>query len=295
VKRLLPSAIFALAFHAIILSTDFGWLKFAPDAAPASKSLLITLSADHLPKREAQAAVLGKTLEERIEPTLNQKPSKNPVGKTTAALAEDTTQRQQPLPAMPPKNSVKKARHKKSLKARTRKKQAIKSSEVIQSAASVQRHVSPESHAKIFSPASSGNKPVRQALPADMIFIKKTHQVPEGSLEPTTTAAVQPATQIDDTLPAAVLKIARPLYKQNTSPPYPQKARRLGYEGIVMLKVLINQNGRVDNVAVLKSSGYVILDRAALSAVKKWLFEPGTEGGIKKKMWVKIPIRFYLE
>jgi len=295
VKRLLPSAIFALAFHAIILSTDFGWLKFAPDAAPASKSLLITLSADHLPKREAQAAVLGKTLEERIEPTLNQKPSKNPAGKPTAALVEDTTQRQQPLPAMPPKNSVKKARHKKSLKTLTRKKQTIKSSEVVQSASSVQRHVSSESHAKIFSPFIPANKPSPLLVPADTTYLKKTHRVSDGTIESKTTAAVQPASQIDDTLPAAALKIARPLYKQNTSPPYPQKARRLGYEGIVMLKVLINQNGRVDNVAVLKSSGYIILDRAALSAVKKWLFEPGAEGGIKKKMWVKIPIRFYLE
>ena len=119
--------------------------------------------------------------------------------------------------------------------------------------------------------------------------------MPDGALESTTTTSVAPASQIDDTRPAAVLKIARPLYKQNTSPPYPPKARRMGYEGIVMLKVLINESGRVNNLEVLKSSGYDILDRAALSTVKEWRFEPGTEGGIKKKMWVKIPIRFQLK
>jgi protein TonB len=62
-----------------------------------------------------------------------------------------------------------------------------------------------------------------------------------------------------------------------------------------MLKVLIDENGRVDDLMVFKSSGHAVLDRAALSAVRKWLFEPGTEGGIKKKMWAKIPVRFDLK
>lgn len=62
-----------------------------------------------------------------------------------------------------------------------------------------------------------------------------------------------------------------------------------------MLKVLIDENGRVDDLTVFKSSGHPVLDRAALSAVRKWLFAPGTEGGKKKKMWVKIPVRFDLK
>ena len=69
----------------------------------------------------------------------------------------------------------------------------------------------------------------------------------------------------------------------------------MGYEGLVMLKVLVDENGRVDDLEVLQSSGYAILDKAALSSVRKWMFVPGTEGGKKKKMWVKIPIRFELE
>ena len=98
----------------------------------------------------------------------------------------------------------------------------------------------------------------------------------------------------DGNLPGKAIKLALPLYKQNAAPPYPLKARRLGYEGIVMLKVLIDENGRVADLTVFKSSGHRVLDRAALSAVKKWLFEPGTEGGVKKKMWVKIPVHFDL-
>lgn len=294
-KRLLPSIIFAFALHAILLSTDFSWLEFTSGPTMASKSLSIILSADKLQKHKTQAAVSEKTFEKRLDPTLNQKLSKKPAGKPAPVPVENTTQRRQLLPAAPPENSAKKSRPKTSLKALTRNKQIIKTSEIVRPVSIAQQHVPPEVRAEISSPFSFGNRPSPLLVPAETTDIKKTHRGPDGSLEPSTTAAVQPATQIEDTLSGAVLKIARPLYKQNTSPPYPRKARRLGYEGIVMLKVLVDESGRVDNLTVLKSSGYSILDRTALSSVKKWLFEPGTEGGIKKKMWVKIPIRFQLE
>ena len=294
-KRLLPCVILALVFHAIILSTDVSWLRFAPSLTSAAKSLSITLSADMPQKRKAQAATPQKAPERQPKPSFNQKPRENPAVLQTPARVEQSAQLQKQLPAAPPKNIVTKTRQKKSLKALTLKKQRIKTIEATQAANDTKRHISPKAETKNFSTASSLNKPVRLSLPADAGFIKKTHRVPGESSEPTTTAAIPPDTQSDDTLSGAVLKLARPLYKQNTSPPYPRKARRLGYEGIVMLKVLIDEKGRVDDLTVLKSSGHTVLDRAALSAVREWLFEPGTEGGIKKKMWVKIPVRFDLK
>lgn len=294
-KRLLPYVILALAFHAIILSTDFSWLKFAPGPTPASRSLSITLSADNFQKPKAQTAVPNKAPEKQFKSSLDQKPWKTPADMPVLAPVAHTVHLKKPLPATPPENIVKKTRKKKSLKALTYKKQRIKTIEVIQAVSITKRHLQPIAETKIFSTASSLNKPVRPPLPADAGFIKNTHRVPDGPSEPPTTAAILPDTQNDDTLSGAVLKLARPLYKHNTAPPYPRKARRMGFEGIVMLKVLIDENGRVDDLMLLKSSGHTVLDRAALSAVKKWLFEPGTEGGIKKKMWVKIPVRFDLK
>ena len=294
-KRLLPYVILALVFHAIILSTDFSWLRLAHSLIPATKSLSITLSTDMSQKHKAQAAVPQKTPERQLEPSFNQKPRENPAVLPTPARVEQSAQLQKPLPAAPPEDIVKKTRWKKSLKALTLKKQRIKTIEASPAASDTKRHIPPKAETKIFTTASSLNKPARYPLAADAALIKKTHRVPDGSSEPTTTAALLPGTQSDDTLSGAVLKLARPLYKQNTAPPYPRKARRLGYEGLVMLKVLINETGRVDDLTVIKSSGHTVLDHAALSAVKKWLFEPGTEGGIKKKMWVKIPVRFDLK
>ena len=294
-KRLLPPFILALGFHAIILSTDLSWLRLAPGPTSAEKSLTITLSADRPQKRRAQAAVPQKPPERQLESSLNQKPRKNVDATAAPEPAGQSAQLRKQRPAAPPENIVKKTRQKKSLKALTFKKQRIKTIEAISAAPDTKRHIPPKAEIKVFGTASSLNKPVRHPLPADAVFIKKTRRLPNVSSEPATTAAIQPTTQSDDTLSGSVLKIARPLYKQNAAPPYPRKARRLGYQGIVMLKVLVDENGRVDDLTVHKSSGHSVLDRAALSAVRKWLFEPGTEGGIKKKMWVKIPVRFKLE
>ncbi|NNL76679.1 MAG: TonB family protein, partial [Desulfobacterales bacterium] len=259
-KRLLPYIILALAFHAIILSDDFNWLKLAPGPTPATKSLSITLSADKLQMRKAQAAVPNKTPERRLEPALKQKPEKNLAAMPPPKPVEPIAQRQKTLPTTPAKNIVKKARQKINLKALTRKKQTLKISEAAFTATVDKQEVSLSVPAKIFIPAGSDNKPNRRQLPGDTAFNKKTHSVPQGSLEPRTTAAIAPTTKSDDSLSGSVLKIARPRYKQNTSPPYPRKARRLGYEGIVLLKVLIDENGRVDQLTVLESSGHAILD-----------------------------------
>ena len=286
-KRLLPCVILAIAFHAIILSTDFSWLRLAPSLTPAAKTLSITLSTDMSKKHKAQSAVPQKQPEKKLE--------NNPDAVPTPAPVEHMAQLQKPLPVTPPKPIVKKIRHKVSLKALTFKKQQIKAIEATQVEP---RPISPvplEAEPQISTTASSESKPVRQPLAADAAIIRKIQHVPDGSSEPATTAAILPNAQSDDSLSVPVVKLARPLYKQCAAPPYPRKARRLGYEGIVMLKVLINENGRVDDLKVFESSGHIVLDRAALSAVRKWLFEPGTEGGIKKKMWVKIPVRFDLK
>jgi protein TonB len=91
------------------------------------------------------------------------------------------------------------------------------------------------------------------------------------------------------------VKEAVPLYKENPAPGYPVLAKKRGYEGTVILEVLVNKDGRAGNVVVLQSSRYPTLDEAAVSSVKKWRFEPGRIGDMKVDMPVKIPIRFVLE
>jgi periplasmic protein TonB len=92
-----------------------------------------------------------------------------------------------------------------------------------------------------------------------------------------------------------IITEAEPLYKINPEPPYPKMARKRGYQGTVILSVLVNKEGRAENLWVFESSGYNILDNAALDAVKKWLFEPGREGDTPVDMWVQVPVKFVIK
>jgi periplasmic protein TonB len=88
---------------------------------------------------------------------------------------------------------------------------------------------------------------------------------------------------------------AVPLYRKNPPPRYPRLARRRGYQGVVVLDVLVDREGRVRDLQIATSSGHRSLDRAALASVKGWSFEPGRRGSNPVKMWVRVPIRFQLE
>ena len=85
------------------------------------------------------------------------------------------------------------------------------------------------------------------------------------------------------------LQIAYPRYQENAPPNYPALARKRGQEGAVILQVLVNREGRVDELEIDTSSDFTLLDRAALSAVRKWSFEPGRRGEERIPMWVKVP------
>jgi len=88
---------------------------------------------------------------------------------------------------------------------------------------------------------------------------------------------------------------ARPRYAQNPKPTYPQEAREKGYEGEVILRVEVLPNGRVGQIEVKNSSGYELLDRSALTAVRQWKFVPAKKGETPIPLWVNIPIKFQLQ
>jgi protein TonB len=92
-----------------------------------------------------------------------------------------------------------------------------------------------------------------------------------------------------------VVKEAIPLYKENPAPGYPRLAKKRGYQGTVILEVLVTKEGKAGKVNLFQSSRYSVLDDAAVSSVKKWRFEPGEKGDKKVDMWVKIPILFQIE
>ncbi|MBW2039051.1 MAG: energy transducer TonB [Deltaproteobacteria bacterium] len=89
--------------------------------------------------------------------------------------------------------------------------------------------------------------------------------------------------------------LAIPRYEGNPKPPYPEVARKRGYEGTVRLEVEVLASGRVGRIRVKESAGYEVLDRSALDTVKGWSFIPAKLGGVPVKSTVIVPITFQLK
>jgi len=84
-------------------------------------------------------------------------------------------------------------------------------------------------------------------------------------------------------------------YLENPPPAYPALSRRLGEEGRVVLRVLVNPAGSADEVQIRTPSGHARLDDAARETVRRWRFVPAKHGATPVPAWVLIPIPFSLE
>lgn len=83
-------------------------------------------------------------------------------------------------------------------------------------------------------------------------------------------------------------------YLKNPAPDYPLVAQERGMQGRVVLKVHVLATGKPDNVTVEQSTGFKILDDAAVKAVLAWSFDPAKRGSTPIDGWVKVPLSFKL-
>jgi protein TonB len=91
---------------------------------------------------------------------------------------------------------------------------------------------------------------------------------------------------------ATTREITDVAYIEPPAPKYPAESKRTGEEGLVILRVLINEAGRAAQIEVEQSSGYARLDAAAREAVAHALFKPYVENGVPHVAMAKIPIEF---
>jgi protein TonB len=116
-------------------------------------------------------------------------------------------------------------------------------------------------------------------------------------------AAVAPDVPAADTPAAAsdVGDIAPPAqgvalqYAAAPPPVYPAAARRMHFEGTVLLEVLVDTNGRPLRVEVRESSGHRQLDEAARDQVlARWRFQPAMRDGRAIQAIGLVPVDFRL-
>ena len=83
-------------------------------------------------------------------------------------------------------------------------------------------------------------------------------------------------------------------YIHAPQPVYPPASRRLGEQGKVVLRVLVNEKGLPDQVFVQTSSGFSRLDEAGRQAALRALFKPYVEDGRPVAVFVIVPLNFTL-
>ena len=74
-----------------------------------------------------------------------------------------------------------------------------------------------------------------------------------------------------DVVPAKIVKRVTPMVSADV----PRKAK-----GFVVVRFEVGENGRVSNVAVVESTPPGVFDDAAITAVRKWIYEPRRENGV---------------
>lgn len=80
----------------------------------------------------------------------------------------------------------------------------------------------------------------------------------------------------------------------NRLPEYPAMSRRLGEQGVVVLKVLIGADGRASDVQLIRSSGSARLDASAIDTIRQWRFVPALKGGRPIPAWYEWQWEFRL-
>lgn len=88
--------------------------------------------------------------------------------------------------------------------------------------------------------------------------------------------------------------IASVEYLREPAPRYPPQSRKLREQGLVVLRVLIDERGTACSIEVENSSGHARLDLAAREAVARAAFRPYIEDGLPRRAVVLIPIEFSL-
>lgn len=87
--------------------------------------------------------------------------------------------------------------------------------------------------------------------------------------------------------------IASPRKTKHVDPIYPESARQERIEGVVILEILIDEGGTVEDARVLRSIG--LLDQAAIDAVRQWRFTPSLIEDRPVKVVLTVNVEFAIQ
>jgi protein TonB len=83
-----------------------------------------------------------------------------------------------------------------------------------------------------------------------------------------------------------------PALIKRVDPEYPELAVRAKVQGVVILEAVVDRQGRVEDVRVLRS--IALLDKAAIAAVRQWRYSPLLLNGTPERFVLTVTVRFSL-
>ena len=133
--------------------------------------------------------------------------------------------------------------------------------------------------------------------PAEPVIRQPTEatEIPEGPVifvPPPVDLAPPPVVE-EKTIVHAGFDIAEPMIISKIEPRYTESARHAGIQGVVILELIIDTEGRVESVNALRGLP-LGLTKSAVDAVKQWQFEASTYKGNPVSVRYILTINFNL-
>ncbi|UPR36048.1 energy transducer TonB [Vibrio splendidus] len=259
----------SLVIHAALLFVAQESKVFAMPAGSQSNTVSINFTPKSTPSQALQ-----KTITEPVEP--------EPI-KETVSQAE-------PKPVEPKAAEPKQAKPTPKKKAITNKPQPKKVEKKVVEKKPIQKK--PETEKKVVKKKRPELKPDPKSKPTPQPEKLANKKVDKNMDE----SANQPQEVNQGVSNQEPVLVTKPSFSARPTPPnYPRQARRRGVEGVATYEIWLDAEGKQIKQALVNSSGALMLDNAALDAIKQWKFSPHTVNGRAIAHRVQIPVRFRLD
>ena len=146
----------------------------------------------------------------------------------------------------------------------------------------------PEPKPKTLEPSSTPPADASQAKAAEAAKAAES-QMPNATVAPPSSQGTA-GTPIQTDIGKLVV-----VYQPDADPYYPSFSKRAGEQGEVVVRLIIDETGVVEDVALLRSSGFPRLDRAATEIGKRYRFKPYSVNGNPARISTNLLIKFNLK
>ena len=137
--------------------------------------------------------------------------------------------------------------------------------------------------------------PVLEQLPLEDVLTRVDPRLFAKPSEPIELAEPVELAASPAAAPPGAEVLPEPLEGYTPRPTYPRRAELRRQEGLAVVRMAVDVDGRVTGVVLERSSGHELLDEAALRTARTWRFRPGRRLGVPAPMEVRQAFSFELD